>query len=181
MSTHKSFASLSGSMLARKTAVRPAALLAGSNDLDWNAPLVTLDSAVAEPIAQGPIAPVTPTSVQAAPAAPAPEPASEPLLAAKPASAKVVPLVRPATAPSRPAGLRPLPVRRTRMAAFTLRLDPDRHLLLRLACALRARSGQSLVTAAVDRLLAEMPEVDVLAEQIRASSSIVRPLRETKP
>jgi hypothetical protein len=50
-------------------------------------------------------------------------------------------------------------------AAFTLRLDPNRHLKLRLACAVNGRSAQQLVTDAVDRLLAEMPELDSMAER----------------
>ena len=48
-------------------------------------------------------------------------------------------------------------------AAFTLRLDPDRHLKLRLACAVDGRSAQQLVTDALDQLLERMPEVDGLA------------------
>jgi hypothetical protein len=50
-------------------------------------------------------------------------------------------------------------------AAFTLRLDPARHLKLRLACAVSARSAQQLVTDAVDRFLADMPELDSMAER----------------
>ena len=50
-------------------------------------------------------------------------------------------------------------------AAFTLRLDPDRHLKLRLACAVQGRSAQQLVTDAVDRLLGAMPELDSMAER----------------
>lgn len=50
-------------------------------------------------------------------------------------------------------------------AAFTLRLDPERHLKLRLACAVKGRSAQLLVTDAVDRLLADMPELDSMAER----------------
>jgi hypothetical protein len=50
-------------------------------------------------------------------------------------------------------------------AAFTLRLDPSRHLKLRLACAVTARSAQQIVTDAVDRLLADMPELDSMAER----------------
>ena len=49
-------------------------------------------------------------------------------------------------------------------AAFTLRLDPARHLRLRLACAVMGRSAQQLVTDAVDRLLGDMPELDSMAE-----------------
>ena len=47
-------------------------------------------------------------------------------------------------------------------AAFTLRLDPDRHLKLRLACALDGRSAQMLVTQALDQLLGEMPGLDAM-------------------
>lgn len=54
-------------------------------------------------------------------------------------------------------------------AAFTLRLDPDRHLKLRFACALKGRSAQQLVTEAVDRLLAEMPELDAMVAKTRRS------------
>jgi len=48
-------------------------------------------------------------------------------------------------------------------AAFTLRLDPERHLKLRLACAVDGRSAQQLVTDALDQLLERMPELDGLA------------------
>ncbi len=48
-------------------------------------------------------------------------------------------------------------------AAFTLRLDPDRHLKLRLACAVDGRSAQQLVTSALDRLLEQMPELEAMA------------------
>ncbi len=53
-------------------------------------------------------------------------------------------------------------------AAFTLRLDPSRHLKLRLACAVNGRSAQQLVTDAVDRFLADMPELDSMAERVPA-------------
>ena len=48
-------------------------------------------------------------------------------------------------------------------AAFTLRLDPERHLKLRLACAVGGRSAQRLVTDALDALLASMPELNAMA------------------
>ena len=50
-------------------------------------------------------------------------------------------------------------------AAFTLRLDAERHLKLRLACALDGRSAQMLVTQALDTLLGSMPELAVMAER----------------
>jgi hypothetical protein len=50
-------------------------------------------------------------------------------------------------------------------AAFTLRLDSSRHLKLRLACAVNAKSAQQLVTKALDELLSSMPELDAMASQ----------------
>ena len=52
-------------------------------------------------------------------------------------------------------------------AAFTLRLDPNRHLKLRLACAVDGRSAQQLVTDALDQLLERMPELDGLAQKAK--------------
>jgi hypothetical protein len=53
-------------------------------------------------------------------------------------------------------------------AAFTLRLDPERHLKLRLACAVDGRSAQQLVTTALDHLLERMPEVHGLAAKAKS-------------
>ena len=53
-------------------------------------------------------------------------------------------------------------------AAFTLRLDSERRLKLRLACAVRHQSAQQLVTDALDALLESMPEIDDLASHIPA-------------
>jgi hypothetical protein len=52
-------------------------------------------------------------------------------------------------------------------AAFTLRLDPERHLKLRLACAVGGRSAQQLVTDALDQLLERMPDLDGLAAKAK--------------
>jgi len=54
-----------------------------------------------------------------------------------------------------------------RRAAFTLRLDAERHLKLRLACTIDNRSAQQIVTDALDRLIAEMPEIEALAAQVK--------------
>jgi hypothetical protein len=51
-------------------------------------------------------------------------------------------------------------------AAFTLRLDHDRHLRLRIASALCHRSAQILVTEALDALLNSLPEVGTLVSQL---------------
>jgi hypothetical protein len=52
-----------------------------------------------------------------------------------------------------------------RKAAFTLRLDADRHLRLRLATAVTGQSAQQIVTSALDALLESLPEVEALAER----------------
>ncbi|EQA97921.1 hypothetical protein [Sphingobium baderi] len=54
----------------------------------------------------------------------------------------------------------------SRKAAFTLRLDAERHLRLRLACAVEGRSAQQIVTDAVDKYLSGIPEIDRLAQQV---------------
>jgi len=70
---------------------------------------------------------------------------------------------------------KPLPRRRSaleagRRAAFTLRVDAERHLRLRLACTVRNRSAQQIVTEALDKLLADMPELDSLAKQVKRTT-----------
>ncbi|MFO6447915.1 hypothetical protein ACLBKU_12290 [Erythrobacter sp. NE805] len=54
-----------------------------------------------------------------------------------------------------------------RRAAFTLRLDADRHLKLRLAATMHGVSAQVLVTEALDRLLAEYDELEVIANHLK--------------
>ena len=75
--------------------------------------------------------------------------------------AHVVPLPRPPVAKAK-AG-------EGRKAAFTLRLDAQRHLRLRLATAVTGQSAQQIVTSALDALLESIPEVEALAE--RATSA----------
>lgn len=167
MSSSRSFASLSATLLARKGGARPAmrpqlgpngqpVTPAQLNDLGWN----DMGSAAPTPIV--PAAANTDSVV-----AFDPPPASEPLLARKPVSAEVVRLVRgtPAqpTADLASVGGRTV-VKRTRSAAFTLRLDPDRHFNLRVACVQTGRSAQSLVTEAIDRFLGDQPARDSLAD-----------------
>ncbi|MDQ3077423.1 MAG: hypothetical protein M3Q83_01120 [Pseudomonadota bacterium] len=80
--------------------------------------------------------------------------------------APVVELVRPAvvSVAARSRQPRAAPGSKAK-AAFTLRLDADRHLRLRLACAVTGRSAQQLVTDALDELLASMPELATMAER----------------
>lgn len=98
--------------------------------------------------------------------------------AAVPAKVVVIPAVRTPTA--KPAAVVAAPRRKPKprsatgssgKAAFTLRLDPARHLKLRLASAVTGRSAQMLVTDALDRLLAEMPELDSMAERAPAKKA----------
>ena len=72
----------------------------------------------------------------------------------------------PAPAPRRAPRARSAPGSKGK-AAFTLRLDPGRHLKLRLACAVNGRSAQQLVTDALDQLLEHMPELDAMAEKAK--------------
>ena len=51
-------------------------------------------------------------------------------------------------------------------AAFTLRLDEERHLRLRLASAVSGRSAQQIVTGALDAFLESLPEVAEQARQL---------------
>ncbi len=55
-----------------------------------------------------------------------------------------------------------------RRAAFTLRVDAERHLKLRLACSLRNRSAQQLVTEALDQLIDTLPDVATLTSRLAA-------------
>ena len=59
-----------------------------------------------------------------------------------------------------------------RRAAFTLRLDADRHLKLRLASAVSGQSAQQLVTAALDELLTKMTEIEDLAGRVTRSATL---------
>jgi hypothetical protein len=88
------------------------------------------------------------------------------------AQAEEVPAVPDTVA--EPAPVVAMPRRRVPMAArdkaaFTLRLDPDRHFRLRLACAVSGRSAQQIVTGALDEILKTYPEIDALAGQLPAA------------
>lgn len=72
-------------------------------------------------------------------------------------------LAQRVAAPARP---RKPALERGKRAAFTLRLDAERHLKLRLACTVRNRSAQQIVTEALDRLLGDMPDVASLAAHV---------------
>jgi hypothetical protein len=113
-----------------------------------------------------------------APATPEPEPEQEAEIEAPAAEAPLEPKIAPE--PDAPSEARVAKPRRSRTAsvrkparapsiaakakaAFTLRLDPERHLKLRLACALSRRSAQQLVTEALDDFLDSLPELEALS------------------
>ena len=81
-----------------------------------------------------------------------------------PAPVAILPTAPPI--PRRAPRLRSAPGSKAK-AAFTLRLDPERHLKLRLACAVNGRSAQQLVTDALDQLLVDMPELEGMAEKAK--------------
>lgn len=73
-----------------------------------------------------------------------------------------------AVKPARPARAhRIAAVDQGKRAAFTLRLDAERHLQLRLASTICGHSAQQIVTDALDAFLAEMPELATLAAQVK--------------
>lgn len=85
-------------------------------------------------------------------------------VAKEPAPVVAMPIPVRAAAPVRPRKPRAAPGSKGK-AAFTLRLDPARHLKLRLACAVDGRSAQQIVTDALDQLLGAMPELESMAER----------------
>ena len=93
------------------------------------------------------------------------EPEAEYQAQAEPVIAPVA--AAPAASPTRQVSVSAEPSAKGK-AAFTLRLDPSRHLKLRLACAVTGRSAQQLVTRALDELLASMPELEAMAERAPA-------------
>ncbi|MGV7121471.1 hypothetical protein [Sphingopyxis sp. 550A] len=70
----------------------------------------------------------------------------------------------------------PRALRAREKAAFTLRLDAERHLRLRLASAVTNRSSQVILTDLLDEYLASLPEIDAMASRLPAA----RPTRRTQ-
>ena len=71
----------------------------------------------------------------------------------------------------------PRALRAREKAAFTLRLDAERHLRLRLASAVTNRSSQGILTDLLDEYLKTLPEIDAMASRLPAA----RPSRQTMP
>jgi hypothetical protein len=121
----------------------------------------------------------------AAPAyAPEPEPEFAPAEYAVEAEPDYAPLMVPARKMKREPVLRHVPevpegtlarvvrevASKKAKAAFTLRLDQERHLKLRLASAITGRSAQQLVTQALDQVLESLEGIDALAGQIEPAN-----------
>lgn len=78
-------------------------------------------------------------------------------------------------APKAPKAKAPRTLHAREKAAFTLRLDAERHLRLRLASAVTNRSSQVILTDLLDEYLASLPEIDAMASRLPAA----RPPRQT--
>lgn len=165
MSGPKPMASLTSGLLARKGDARPAirpayipktsvAILPVSVQNDIAAPQLNNDKTAhgRGEVAQFP-APATHVvrqqqeRIAQSMAAPTPEAKPEPAPAQKSSGSETVPQLGKAR------------------TAFTLRLDPERHLRLRLAKAVTQRSAQEIVTEALDAYLDRQPGLSYLTSQ----------------
>lgn len=185
MGQPKPFASLSSSLLARKGHAKPAmrpqgfaGFTAGAepfDDLGWN------DMGAAPPappeISSASVSSLTPMLPPVlrqreelkeeleAPAPPLDLPAATVLASREPAAGSRSRRARAANRDDRV-----VPAQVKTKAAFTLRLDQERHLRLRLASALLNRSSQQLVTEALDEFLKRLPEVEETATRLNATN-----------
>jgi len=195
MSEPKPFASLSSGLLARKGQARPAmrpqgftggyASLAGIEDLGWNdmghipEPIADIHPLHEEDQIQPPPEGVPPVLAQRHALKQEFEPVLEELASEEAEVSVEAPVETLVTAPvpvletfePRPvsvaaAGRIARATQHKHKAAFTLRLDEERHLRLRLASAVSGRSAQQIVTGALDAFLESLPEVDELARQL---------------
>lgn len=175
MTEPKAFASLSSTLLARKGHAKPAmrpqgfsgfgmgTAMPSHDDLGWNdmgQEAYHQPQHSADPQYSAEVVPIVPELVPAPvsePETPAPVRQQEEIareLAPPPVFVAAIPVE--ARKPRAAAGSKG-------KAAFTLRLDPDRHLKLRLACAVHHRSAQAIVAHALDLFLETQPEVAALA------------------
>jgi len=145
-------ASLSSGLLARKGQARPAmrpqgyaAGMAPVDDLGWN----DMGSVAPEPEAPVELPPVLVEREALAEQVAAPSPPRT----TRPVSVATATRIRRETADAH---------KKASKSAFTLRLDANRHLRLRLASAVADASAQTLMTEALDAFLQTMPEVEAL-------------------
>ncbi|KQR83127.1 hypothetical protein ASG07_09130 [Sphingomonas sp. Leaf343] len=162
----KPLASLSSQLLARKGQARPAmrnqafalsqaqpATAIGADDLGWND--------------MGGEASSVPVVAEALPVPTLPVP-TPPVLTERATLRERLEIKPVSSATAARIGRDSAVQTRRGKAAFTLRLDAERHLRLRLASAVANRSAQALVADALDAFLNTMPEVEALIEQLPA-------------
>lgn len=158
----KTAASLTGGLLARKGLARPAMRrqpVAGLgprslDDLGWN------DMGEESPAAVAPVPTPSPVAKHIA--------AIQETLARREEERKVAPAPAPKAAkPRKPVATAPV-ILDTRKSAFTLRIDAERHLRLRLLSAVTNQSAQQLLIGALDALIAQHPNIDALAADPKA-------------
>lgn len=189
--TSKPLASLSSSLLARKGQARPAMRPQGflqmntgpQEDLGWNdmgedfrpAPYVAPVGEAFEAPKPAVLRQIEALDEQLAAPAPQMEPEPEPevepqfeapVLAARPMKREPVLKHAPAVSEGTLARVVRQVAAKKGKAAFTLRLDQERHLRLRLASAVTGRSAQQLVTEALDQYLESLEGIEALASQI---------------
>ncbi len=146
MADPKPFASLSPTLLARKGGAKPAmrsqanAVMVSHEDLGWN------DMGHDHPAHEAEVVPIN---------------AESRVEAHVPAVVRQQRAIADKVAQDRRSALAD-----GRRAAFTLRVDAERHLKLRLACTVKGRSAQQLVTQALDELLDSLPDVAELAAHV---------------
>ena len=170
MSEPKPFASLGPTLLARKGGARPAMRPQFAAQFDLNPSPDAHEDLGWNDMGEDHVADVLPLTSTPALASESAPPANDGAAEVHRQQQAIVSRIKPhapASAPRAAAPTRKSALGDGRRAAFTLRLDSERHLKLRLACTIRNRSAQQLVTEALDQLLAEMPDLETLAAQVK--------------
>ena len=172
MSEGRPLASLSSSLLARKgyakPAMRPQAIQLGQTyaegleDLGWND--MGHEPEDHQPFSAEPVA-LPGVELQEPVAAPVVHEQQEALAREYGVPEPVSPLV-----PFESRTPRAAPGSKSK-SAFTLRLDGERHLQLRLVCAVKHKSAQQIVTQALDEFLARQPKGATFGLQARGEAS----------
>lgn len=158
MADSKAFASLSPGLLARKGSAKPAMR-------PQVAPLVDFPSATPYPfdedlgwndMGESADAPIRAVHVLPVPNREAAVQATPEVLVRRQMLVRTMARAAKANGPA---------LAKTKRAAFTLRIDPERHLKLRLACSVKQRSAQQLLTEALDTMLTQLPELQSTASK----------------
>jgi hypothetical protein len=159
MSEHQAFASLTPRLLARKGGAKPAmrrqdtskfvsgGVAAPHEDLGWN------DWGHGAEPAKASVPVSLPTALPVPPKAPAENLSAGEIPEVLRQIEQIAWRINQSVPP--PQNAEP----EGRRAAFTLRLDAERHFRLKMAAVVLNRSAQVLVTEALDRYLSEIPEV----------------------